>query len=1656
VIHIFCLVASSEKEVSLTWARGPDAFDPYRFTRAARDDLAGAAERARSAFENVLECWLRRAEYGEDEYRTNCSEFAAAGFELRQAIFSPDKGADLARDVADWLAAVRTTDPDCCVEFVADGPVNVPWNFAYDRDPAGGRFDPAAPTDWEPFWAIRYNAFGGQRVDPRRRTPVWGRSPRLLLVAERLVLDGLPEHDRAGLAEFAGRHGVPVLGSRAELEVALKAGRPDLLYWLGHTRDNALQLGDDALNPTDLYRLLQKAGRDDVPRGLVFLNSCRTTTTGSDRKSFLDTVASLRMSGLVGTEQLTVDTFAGSFGLDFLTAFCEAGEPVGAIMARLRRQVPLGLVYTACCPPELRVARADAAAPVPEVRPTDAVAPATAKKLGFETPAAPPQPLPARPYPSLNYYDREHRALFAGRDDDIVRFAHILDEAGTRVLILHGESGSGKSSFLRAGVVPYLEDECVGYRFARDHAGGAAGPVLFVRATADLASQLADALCTFAARPLELRRPSGSEYIVDLPGLLAGVTGGRTDAAGVRAALAADPGVLGRALAAFAARLPFRVVLVVDQAEEVFTLARADDTANQILALAILREAAAAGGDFKLVVSLRTEYYGRLVDRLRSGVRAAAGVREYLLTDLDTQALTKAITRPTVDVPIRYAGEVPFAKYGFEYAEGVAERIAVEVVRHTTGRQDSVLPLAQVMCGQLYDRIQERADRVVRAEDLAAIGGVAGGMKRHAEGLVARLLPSQWEASAFKRLLTDLYRRQPDGTLTTDLVRESELAKRWRGRTRFTDVLGAASSGGWRLLRVANLRVGGEASNFVSLGNDALAPVAQEWQGEFDRWRSTRRWLGWAAVIVVALLAGLTAISQYRLALEQKESALKQRELALKQEEIEREAKKSKTELLAQSFLNTESDALWQLACLNGAQEDVRLETFSRTSRDGQTLPAAQLARKAAQVSQKLDLIVHAAIGLDGARRDTVLSEFVLPALRDATSPAEVKWTAVEVGAILAFENPEFIDHALKVTAEAPPERVSLGNRRFAGFLDERLLHLAIDQGRLQDLLDARREATKRDPGSLAAALARVAGRLGAKDAADTDRWLIGHFREAAVYSDVLRTLRDALIAVSRQLDPNDARVTPRRLLEQAYTEKKFGNRRMDEMLELFSAAGRIDPNDAATATARLTEALEAPDGRKDEEWLARALVPVVDHLSAEDAKKAADRLFEWFEKEVEQPSGQRARELLADALGRSLKQLDQGAADQAVERLLRLFKQKRIEPPLLAGALTAVAGRLGPADAAAVTNWLVESIQQTDYDTDRQRLAKVLSAVADQLDPKDAQEVTRGLLERFKAAPTGKERQRLAETLAAVACRFDPQDAKKAVDACFKRLQESNDSQEWEGLAGALKAMLPRLAPMDSWHSTRLLLGFYIVGFGKNDTHFVCLMAEILAAVSPPSPDQDAVHASMELFSRLERENDSQLRQRLTTSLCVVARHLEPRTARMVMDRGLLMATQARSQSEKEGLIRAAVTAWGQDQFTDDKLFERELLKRLLDTAEFEPSDYLPNISPVLEAARPEAGRKFLADLLRHPQVTSLALLDEPRRRGVRGALTKLPLGTELHEHLEFLKAPTCVGVLREAVLTKVGGLVGEEFRTVWDFEAWARANRSDLDFASPPSRDP
>ena len=67
-----------------------------------------------------------------------------------------------------------------------------------------------------------------------------------------------------------------------ELEAALEEGYPRLLYWLGHATPEYLMLGDERIAPGDLRNLLRSFDDRERPEGmLAFLNACQTAEAGS-------------------------------------------------------------------------------------------------------------------------------------------------------------------------------------------------------------------------------------------------------------------------------------------------------------------------------------------------------------------------------------------------------------------------------------------------------------------------------------------------------------------------------------------------------------------------------------------------------------------------------------------------------------------------------------------------------------------------------------------------------------------------------------------------------------------------------------------------------------------------------------------------------------------------------------------------------------------------------------------------------------------------------------------------------------------------------------------------------------------------------------------------------------------------------------------------------------------------------------------------------------------------------------------------------------------------------------------------------------------------------------------------------------------------------
>ena len=900
--EIVCQVGNQAGQVEFIWSSHGGFFRPYTISGTQLAELRGAADRSttspstsekpscREALETLVFA-LNQNGAGPPSWE-HSYELAEAGFRLFNCLLPSED--ETAKKVRRWLEDLRKQSGLIGLEVVveersadANTFLSVPWNLVYDERPAKYKaaFQKSDGAErWRPFWSARYNLTSGRRVEPLKRLPIW-KDPRVVVVVDPTVHEGLNSEQKQRLDQFLGESGLTAVGSMDELEAALEEGYPRLLYWLGHATPEYLQLGDERIAPGDLRNLLRSFDNRDRPEGmLAFLNACQTAEAGSGG-SFLDVLHCFGFTGAIATERQTIDTFANEFGLSFLQGFLREGKPLGELLHGLRlNSAPMGLLYGAHCPPEIRVQRPgdaeETVAPLP-IRESGSVAGVPLGKLATrgrrkrrgvrgaqQKPAAPPPavpPLPDQPYRSLAFYDWKDRALFTGRDADVVRFAATLDRPDTRILVLHGESGTGKSSFLCAGVIPYLEEECVGYRFLRRPDGS----MRIIQPAKDLVGGAAQHMLEATATTLRYKTPEGGQEAVNLRLLVDEAIGAPADFANLREALRRDSQLFADIVARIAGRLPYALVLVFDQVEEVFTLAKTpEEVAARDHALRMLQRVVDVRADVKLIISLRTEYYGRLLDHLRAGRRDLTGVRDDLLRDFSRSALIEAITRPTAETPLADGQPSPREKYGFRFAEGIPEAIADGVLALRSENQDGVLPLAQVICTQLYERERTStgSDRVITREDLDAIKGVEGGLKAFAEdALVRSLRLGPEDREAFKGLFSQLYNRQPDGTLTTWLMPRDSLQRQWDRPTPFADLLDAAKS--VRLLREDELRIeGGEPRRYVRLGHDALAKVAAAWKAELEekhrleeertkRIRQRRRLAGLAAISLT--LAGL-------------------------------------------------------------------------------------------------------------------------------------------------------------------------------------------------------------------------------------------------------------------------------------------------------------------------------------------------------------------------------------------------------------------------------------------------------------------------------------------------------------------------------------------------------------------------------------------------------------------------------------------------------------------------------------------------------------------------------------------------------------------------------------------------------------------------------
>ncbi|WP_329143660.1 WD40 repeat domain-containing protein [Streptomyces sp. NBC_01456] len=298
--------------------------------------------------------------------------------------------------------------------------------------------------------------------------------------------------------------------------------------------------------------------------------------------------------------------------------------------------------------------------------------------------AGPEQDRPC-PYVGLAAFQPEDASWFFGREkltDDVVTRVR-----ADRFVAVFGASGSGKSSLLRAGLVPRMS--------GGDPDGDQGWPALLFTPGAHPLEECAARLAAFAGgtAPELHGELSGDPRALHQAVLQALATGDRPDGTDL--------------------------LLVVDQFEEVFTLCRSKDERDRFIS-ALLTAAQAANSRTRVVIGVRADFYASCSEHPE--LVAALQDAQLLVGPMSTEELRRAVSRPAVRREC-----------------AVETALLARVVAEATG-QANVLPLVSHAMRETWLR---RRGNTLTLSGYEAAGGIPHALANTAEALYQQLTAEQ-------------------------------------------------------------------------------------------------------------------------------------------------------------------------------------------------------------------------------------------------------------------------------------------------------------------------------------------------------------------------------------------------------------------------------------------------------------------------------------------------------------------------------------------------------------------------------------------------------------------------------------------------------------------------------------------------------------------------------------------------------------------------------------------------------------------------------------------------------------------------------------------------------------------------------------------------
>ena len=297
----------------------------------------------------------------------------------------------------------------------------------------------------------------------------------------------------------------------------------------------------------------------------------------------------------------------------------------------------------------------------------------------------------AHPFPGLRPFGYDDREYYFGREDQVYALFRMLEFS--RFIAVVGSSGSGKSSLVRAGLLPLLAQEARG-------SGGRAWRFATMQPGDKPIENLADALTSLGPQ---------DEFV-------------QLRAHAVREALGASSFGLSEALEEIPALDGACIMLVIDQFEEIFRYATPQSRERATLFVQLLLEGARMPArNVYILTTMRSDFIGDCA--MFYGLPELVSRSQFLVPSLTRDQREQVITQPA-----RKAG-------------GEVEAQLVERLLNDSERELAELPVLQHTLAQVWEEARRRKTVKITAtqQDYDAVGTITHALSKHADSIMAQL-----------------------------------------------------------------------------------------------------------------------------------------------------------------------------------------------------------------------------------------------------------------------------------------------------------------------------------------------------------------------------------------------------------------------------------------------------------------------------------------------------------------------------------------------------------------------------------------------------------------------------------------------------------------------------------------------------------------------------------------------------------------------------------------------------------------------------------------------------------------------------------------------------------------------------------------------------